>query len=498
MPAARPGDGRGACHHRRVRHRPAVALVFTTSAAVLVLEILAGRLLAPYVGVSIETYTGIIGTVLAAIAAGTALGGRLADRVDPRRLLGPTLMAGGVLAWLVLPIVATVGPGAGDGPVAIVVLTTLAFFLPAAVLSAVSPMVAKLRLDDLGETGTVVGGLSAAGTAGALVGTFVTGFVLVAAAPTRPVVLAIGAGLLLVGIGLWWRHATEVPHPAAAAGVLAAVVVAGGVGATSPSPCEWETTYYCARVEAEPGDPSRRVLWLDTLRHSAVDLDDPTHLEFRYVRLLADVAAALPDGPIDALHLGGGGFTFPRYLDAVRPGSTNLVLEIDPELVRIAEAELGLVTGPDLRVDLGDARTAVTNLPDDSADLVIGDAFGGLSVPWHLTTRELVVELRRVLRPGGVYAMNVIDGGPNRFAEAQTATLAAVFDHVAVIAPPGGPPTGAPRNQVLVASDRPLVDLAVDPADGELLTGAEVTEFVDGAEPLRDDYAPVDTLITRR
>lgn len=472
--------------------------MFATSAAVLVLEILAGRLLAPYVGVSIETYTGIIGTVLAAIAAGTALGGRLADRVDPRRLLGPTLLAGGVLAWLVLPIVAAVGPGAGSGPAAIVVLTTLAFFLPAAVLSAVSPMVAKLVLDDLGETGTVVGGLSAAGTAGALVGTFATGFVLVAAVPTRPVVLAIGAGLVVAGLALWWRHATAVPHPAGAVGVLAAVVVVGGLGATTSSPCEWETGYYCARVEAEPGDPSRRVLWLDTLRHSAVDLDDPTYLEFRYVRLFADVAATLPDGPLDALHVGGGGFTFPRYLDAVRPGSTNLVLEIDPELVRIAEDELGLVTGPDLRVDVGDARTAVGRLPDDAFDLVVGDAFGGLSVPWHLTTREFVGELHRVLRPGGVYVMNVIDGGPNRFAAAQAATLAEVFDHVAVVVPPDGAPTGPPRNQVLVASDRALPPLDVDPEDGLVLTGSEVDAFVGGATPLRDDFAPVDTLLTSR
>ena len=111
------------------------ALVFASSAAVLVLEILAGRLMAPYVGVSLETFTGIIGVVLAGIAAGTAIGGRLADRVDPEPLLGPALLAGGVLSWWSLWVVFTLGPEVGRGPVAIVALTALAFFAPAAVLN---------------------------------------------------------------------------------------------------------------------------------------------------------------------------------------------------------------------------------------------------------------------------------------------------------------------------------------------------------------------------
>jgi len=481
-----------------MRHRPAAALVFATSAAVLVLEILAGRLLAPYVGVSLETYTGIIGTVLAAIAVGTALGGRLADAVDPRPYLGPTLVAGGILAWLAIPLLRALGPSAGDGPAAIVLLTAVAFFLPAAVLSAVSPMAAKLTLDTLDDTGRVVGGLSAAGTAGALVGTFLTGFVLVAALPTTPIVLAVGGALVASGLVLWWRLAARAPHPLAFTAVLVLGAAGLGLGATSRGPCEWETPYFCARVEDDPSRPSGRTLRLDTLRHSYVDLDDPTHLEFRYVRVFSGVAAALGGGPLDVLHLGGGGFTFPRYLAATRPGTHSVVLEIDPDLVDIAERELGLVTGPDLQVRPGDARTAIGRIADASVDLVVGDAFGGLSVPWHLTTEELLDEIDRVLRPGGIYVVNVIDGGANRFARAQAATLARVFDHVAVVVPRTGPPAGAPANQVLVASDRPLPPFDVSPDDGQVLRGAALEAYVDGARPLTDDFAPVDQLITRR
>ncbi|QGG94780.1 fused MFS/spermidine synthase [Actinomarinicola tropica] len=485
-----------------IGRRAAVLLVFATSAAVLVLEILAGRLLAPYVGVSLETYTGIIGTILAAIAFGTAVGGRLADRLDPRRLLGPSLIAGGALAWLSLPALAALGPGAGEGPAAIVLLTTVAFFLPAAVLSAISPMVAKLRLDDVAHTGEVVGGLSAAGTAGALVGTFLTGFVLVAAWPTRPIVLAIGAALVLSGLLVWFRHASRMPRPGAAALTLAVVVGSGGLAAADTSPCRWETAYFCITIERDLTNPSGRVLWLDTLRHSYVDLDDPSHLEFRYIRLFDDVASAtMPEGPLDALHLGGGGFTFPRHLDAARPGSTNLVLEIDDELVRIAEDHLDLEQGPGLRVVTGDARLALDDLDDDAVDLVVGDAFGGLSVPWHLTTREVVEAIDRVMRPDGVYVANVIDGGSARFARAQAATLAAELEHVAVILPPTAS-GGRPVNHVLVASDAPLDALlapgAVPAEDGRVLTGGAAREWIGDAEVLTDDHAPVDQLLTRR
>jgi hypothetical protein len=166
-------------------------IVFFTSASVLVLEILAGRLLAPYVGVTLETYTGIIGTVLAGIALGSWRGGRLADARDPRTLLGPVIAFGGVLALACLPIIRLFGPAlAGRDPFAIVLLAFLGFFAPAAVLSGVTPMVVKVQLDSLRMTGRTVGRLSATGTVGALFGTFATGFVLLAAFPTPPIVVA--------------------------------------------------------------------------------------------------------------------------------------------------------------------------------------------------------------------------------------------------------------------------------------------------------------------
>lgn len=184
-----------------MKRAPALAIVFAASAAVLVMEILANRLMAPYVGVSLETFTGIIGVVLAGIATGAFAGGRLADVHDPRLLLPAALGFGGLLVWVAVPIVRGLGPSLTHDPVAIVVLATAGYFAPAAVLSAVTPIVAKLRLSTLEETGSVFGGLSAAGTAGGLAGTFVTGFVLVTTLGSRITMFLVGGSMIaLAGV----------------------------------------------------------------------------------------------------------------------------------------------------------------------------------------------------------------------------------------------------------------------------------------------------------
>ena len=466
-------------------------LVFFTSAAVLVLEILAGRLVAPYVGVSLETYTGIIGTVLAGIAAGSWAGGWLADRADPRRLVGPTLVAAGAAALLAPPIISALGPGVagvGGGPVGIVTLAVTAFVVPTALLSAVSPMAAKLRLGTTAETGVVVGGLSAAGTAGALIGTFVTGFVLVAALPTRPIVIGLGVVLAAAGVLLSLRLGRRTPTVA-----LAGLVLAVGLAQAAPAPCQTETAYYCVTVLADPDRPSGRVLLLDNLQHSYVDVSDPTYLEFRYTQLFAAVVNAVPSGPVEALHIGGGGFTFPRWLAATRPGSASTVLELDPDVVAVARDRLALRTGPRLRVRTGDARLNIAEEPGDGFDLVVGDAFGGLSVPWHLTTVEMVAQINRVLRRDGVYVLNVIDAGPRNLVRAVLATLAREFEHTVLIAPPGGPA----GNQVLVASDGRIDVGDIDATDGVVVSGKALARFVGRARPLTDDFAPADQLLTR-
>lgn len=496
-------------------------LVFLSSAAVLVLELLAARLLIPYVGNTIETYTAIIGVVLAGIALGTWLGGRAADRAAPRRLLAPLLVAGGGLAAFTVPVVDVLGAGLrGSGPATALVLATLAVLVPAAVLSAVTPVVIKLQLDSLERTGSVVGRLSAISTFGGIAGTFLTGFVLVALFPTRAtirvlaVLLVLGGVVVAIGLGrsgagrALGRLGADGSTPLL--GVMPIVVAALAVGTSlaTDGPCDVESSYYCIAVRDDPRSDTGRVLWLDTLPHSHVDPTDPTVLAFTYTAWYGDVIGAVaPDGrPLRALHIGAGGLTMPRYLRSEHPGSTQLVLELDPDVVAVAERRLGYEPGDDVIVRTGDARRAVAMLARDARedggpepfDLVVGDAFGGIAVPWHLTTREFTADLASLMAPDGIYVLNLIDHGPRDLLRAEVATIAEVFPHVAVLERGDG----LGGNHVVIASTAPLPVTAIEAGnrargrDDVLVTGAALDALVGDAAALVDDRAPVDQLLT--
>jgi hypothetical protein len=359
------------------------------------------------------------------------------------------------------------------------------------VLSAITPTVTKIRLETLDETGTVVGRLSALSTAGAIFGTFFAGFVLVAAWPSRTITIILGA--VLIGAGI----ATAVSARSFTRTALVTTVVLAGLSTTmsiaAPRTCDYETAYYCINVDPDGDRPTGRILWLDTLRHSYVDLEDPTYLEFRYARIFAAVLdSQLPNGPVDSLSIGGGGFTFPRYISATHPGGINTVLELDPAVVDIAHDELGLdPTTLDIRT--GDARITLRDTVEAGYDVVIGDAFGGPAVPWHLTTKEFAEEFSARLRPGGFYLLNLIDYPPLGFARAQTATLAEVFEHVVVIAPRDYIAGERGGNFVLVASDAPLDIPAIEAAlvrrdsTGVAVGGSQLAGFIDGAPVLTDN-----------
>jgi MFS family permease len=487
----------------------AAFLVFLSSGAVLVLETVSLRLVGPYVGVTLQVTSSVIGMALGAIAYGAWMGGFLADRRDPRALLAPALVLAGIATAVTLPVVRYAGEVLRGGAAsAVLLLTALAVLVPAALLAGVTPLVVKLQLADLRRTGQVVGRLSGIGTLGGITATLVTGFVLVAALPSTVIVLGLAVLLGTTGLALalWLRRraGTGLPGPARAKAALAVLGLAGaGLSTVAPNPCDVETAYHCARVVADPQRAGGRVLYLNSAQHSYVDLTDPTHLEYAYTQwigLVADLAA--PAGQrLDALHLGGGGFTVPRYLAATRPGTDNLVFEIDGGLVDLDRRELGVRTGSGLRARVGDARVLLGGEPTDSRDLIVGDAFGHLVVPWHLATREMAAEVRRVLRPGGIYVQNVIDLPPGRFVRSELATVAAEFRYVALIAPPWAIAGQGGANFLIVGADRPLplarmlVRLRGLPEEAMLLHDDEVTAFAGDALVLTDDFAPVDQLL---
>jgi spermidine synthase len=191
-----------------------------------------------------------------------------------------------------------------------------------------------------------------------------------------------------------------------------------------------------AELVPDPDRDAAFTLLLDGAPQSHVDLADPTHLVFEYIRRMATAIDLIaPAGvPLRALHLGGGGLTLPRYIAATRPGSPQRVVEIDGELVELVRRSLPLPARAAIKVRVGDAREAVSGMRDGSYDLVVLDVFAGARTPAHLASVEFITEVARVLAPDGWLVANVADGPPLRYARSQVATIRAALPEACLVA----------------------------------------------------------------
>ncbi|MFY1598976.1 spermidine synthase [Micromonospora sp. WMMD737] len=244
-------------------------------------------------------------------------------------------------------------------------------------------------------------------------------------------------------------------------------------------------------------DPDRTGSWtllLDGAPQSHVDLADPTHLEFEYVRrLAAAIDLVAPAGaPLRVLHLGGGALTLPRYVSATRPGSTQRVVEVDGALVELVRQSLPWQPDPRLKVRVADARAVLAASRDASYDVVVADVFAGARTPAHLTSVEYAAEVARVLRPSGFHLANVADGPPLRHARAQVATLRSVLPRACLVGDAAVLRGRRYGNLVLVAGrvEPPVPELtrraAGDWFPGRVLAGGELDRFAGGAPVVRD------------
>jgi spermidine synthase len=240
--------------------------------------------------------------------------------------------------------------------------------------------------------------------------------------------------------------------------------------------------------------PRAWTLVIDGAPQSHVDLDDPAYLSFEYQRRLGHVIdlVAPPGRPVHAVHLGGGALTLARYVAATRPRSTQQVVERDGPLVQLVRRELPLDPNARIRVRSTDAREGLAKVPDGWADLVITDVFSGARTPAHLTSTEFLDDVRRALKPGGVYAANLADGPPLAHLRGQIATAAARFGQLALVADPAVLRGKRFGNAVLVASDHPLPTAeltrlaASDPQPARVEHGRTLTDFSGGAAPVTD------------
>ncbi|MCL5024765.1 MAG: fused MFS/spermidine synthase [Nitrospirae bacterium] len=497
----------------------AYVITFIASFCMLVIEIVAGRILAPFVGVSLYTWTSIIGVVLAGISIGAYFGGKLADRFPERRTLGWLLFLSGIATLSIAPVTSLVASYHFPTTLMarIVIVTTLTFFVPSCILGMISPIVVKLALRNVETAGNVVGKIYAFSTLGSIIGTFAAGFFLISWMGTRHIILAIGAILVLTALASGSLFRAK--RLAAGFVLLPSFLVLGTYGFAFRAPLDRYTNYYkesdyftikVKEATSADGKTPLKALVLDNLTHSYVNLKDPLHIEYKYERIYAEVLKWRfgKDAAFRSLTIGGGGYTFPRYMEVYYPKAEIEVVEIDPEITKTVSVYLGLPGSTRIRTYNEDGRWFVMNCKD-RYDVLFIDAYNDLSIPYHLTTKEFAQSLRDLMNPGGILLTNIIDNfQKGSFLPSTIRTLREVFGekNVRLISiSPDFEKIGsatfivmATRDAVKVGAFEAFVRNTFGPgAASSVVPDSLVEQFMKRSYSvvLRDDYAPVDNLI---
>jgi spermidine synthase len=523
-------------------------VVFIASFCTLVIELVAGRIMAPYVGVSLYTWTSIIGVVLAGISIGAYLGGRMADRYPRSSTLGWLLFLSGLGAFSISPLTNLVGGAQFQTSLMtrILLITTIIFFIPSCLLGMISPVVVKLTLNNLEKTGNVVGKIYAFSTLGSILGTFATGFYLISWMGTRSILMTMGIILILsafifggffrskrnfalfflflflfallplVGLHVYaTTNPEEFSFPTSPTESIKKMV---GLAFTPPLEEETyffkESDYYTLKlkksIKGNNGNPLESLV-LDHLVHSYTDLKDPLYIEYEYIRIYEEMVRwqAKKRKSFKAFFLGGGGYTFPRFIEAKYLKAEIHVVEIDPEITRIVKKYLGVSENTRIRSFNEDGRWFVMNCKEKGTyDFIFGDAFNDLSIPYHLTTKEFALQLKNLLKPDGLLLANVIDSfKKGAFMPSYIRTLEEVFGkgNVHLLTLTSDYEKIGISTCVVVASPQKLeMDDFVKTVKGK---GGEMTSHVMPQDRLQeylkdrtsvvltDDYVPVDNLI---
>ncbi len=511
------------------------------------LEMVGSRILAPYFGNSIFVWGSLIGVFLTALAVGYYLGGMLADRWPHLNVLAGFLA---VAALLVLGIPAASAPvnifldaRFPDPRVGALLATSVLFAAPTILLGTISPYAVRLEARSLAGVGNTAGMLYALSTAGSILGTFATAFVLVPAMGVKNIVYLLGASLLLLA-ALGYVTAGARRERKAKLGLPMALVALAGVVALSTFSSlgptarpktpgsgtalgtvllEEDTLYHHLVVAEQRGV---RYLQFDDSVQGAMYVAQPSKTPVQYIPRMT-VGLMLQPQPKRALLIGLGPGSLPKLLLEAYPRLGLDVAEIDPEVLDVARGYFNLPEDTRLRIHIADGRDFL-EAGGPGYDLVFIDAYYASAIPFHLTTKEFLEKLKGGLEPGGAVVANIIGavtGDQSRLFRAMYKTFRSVFSGVYVFQDPatvgqgaaGGAGAGSvassnPQNLILVASREARgtkafsaealpVALAngvawVTRADllryaGGLYTG---TIKVDDVPLLTDDYAPLDSL----
>lgn len=470
-------------------------VAFLTGFSVLVLELSGARLISPFFGTSTYIWTAIIGVVLGSLAIGNIVGGVLADKLNPTKVITSVLLAGSVAALLMAltqqEVLATVATFGLDVRLAAFIAAVLLFGVPSLLIGVVYPCLAKIQLKSLELAGESIGRLEAAGTFGSIAGTFLTGYVFLGYFGSQSIVIGVALLLLLTALIAGARLKSGL--------VLAILLLATVVPFTRTAAAELvadvDTRYARYQVfELFYGGEIVRALVTDNRGiQSAVSVADPSKPVFSYIQRFYEIAEEAPRAE-EILLVGGGSYSFPYVLTknfSAEKIQRIDVVEIDDALEQLAKDYFYYQPSDRIVNHKEDGRTYL-NKNQRQYDIIYLDAFTSSSPPFQLTTKEFVGKLRTGLRPDGAVVTNLIsryEDGTNDYLRALLATYQEEFAHVGIYSASLTEPSDGPGNFILVASND--FDTATK---YQTAINTPALPVASGGQILTDDFAPIERL----
>ncbi len=480
--------------------------VLTAGASVMTLELLGSRLLAPYYGSTLFVWGSLIGVVMLGLSIGYWYGGKRADLNSSYSSFSLLIFGAGVYTLLltilsadIFRFVLALNLGERYGPLAAAMLV---LGIPSLLLGAVSPFAIKLSTASLARVGRTAGNIYSLSTVGSIIGTFGTAFILVPAFGVSTILYSLSTVLIvasLVGLANRFRAISVVVIS------ISLVFSAAGQASTGGIIYQKDTLYHRLIVQDDAISGTRTLL-LDNHFHSAMDLRDPDRIVFQYTKYFHLGLAFSPEIRT-VLFIGGGGFSGPKQFLRDYPDMNVDVVEVDPEVIRVAKEYFRVPDDPRLRIFAEDGRTFLSK-SDRIYDLIILDAYAKSYVPFHLMTREFHELAYSRMSDDGILISNMITSLTGRTSDlfrAELKTMEDIYSSIKIY-PVSGEAGGIVQN-VMVLAQKNGVKLHIDEVRenannfvkvnlNDILERQYVTPIDNvGSVILTDDFAPVENFL---
>ncbi|MBI5686942.1 MAG: fused MFS/spermidine synthase [Verrucomicrobia bacterium] len=474
-----------------------------TGAAIMIVEILGAKMLAPYLGTSHFVWTAQIAVTLVALACGYYIGGRWVDRSPQLGRLYGAIAAAALYLCVSVLVCEPVAYGCLEFELAAgsLLASAFLFFVPLGLLAMVGPFFVRMLTGSVDTVGGNVGRLTAISTAGSVVGTVLIGYVLIPFLPNSMTMYLTALALMAVAVGYFAGPARKVSKLAP---ILLTVAIGAGTGYAGVQRDRLHndgirelyranSNFGQLQVVEWDEEPVRRSYLNDFLNQNSYDPQERKSVSM-YTYMLHGLARAYTPKIADALCIGMGVGIVPSEL--ARDGARVDVVEINPAVLPVGVKYFDLEPQK-LNIHFGDGRYFVSRCKKQY-DTIILDAFLGDSSPSHLFTREAFAAMRRLLRADGTLVINMFgatSGESDFFTASMARTLGAVFKSVRVHQAGNG-------NTFMVASDQETLALRqkpdmerVHPNSRRLVAKAFSSLFavnLDNGVVLTDDYNPVE------